>query len=202
MLHRHLARTIAALALVTLGGAASSPAVLGPPWISIEYPVNPYDSDARGAYLMVHAFHHQTPTGLPVEGRAEGLVAGARKTVTLEFRATSKSGVFIATLGKRSIAFPTSPGVDDTLHGAGWRLGEKQGVKRPFASRRRVDVAGIEDAGELLAVISLDHRAFVSEVLARPGFEEAGKIVRATTVNSAVVVVRRDDAASVTPAAR
>ena len=105
MLHRHLARTIAALALVTTsaalgarpGDAATTPAVLGPPWISIEYPVNPYDNDARGAYLMVHAFHHQLPTGFPVEGRAEGLVAGARKTVTLEFRATSKSGVYALT---------------------------------------------------------------------------------------------------------
>ena len=96
MLRRQFTRTLAALALVTVG-AAATPAVLGPPWISIEYPVNPYDRDSRDAFLMVHAFHHQTPTGFPVEGRAEGIVAGARKTLTLEFRATSKSGVYALT---------------------------------------------------------------------------------------------------------
>jgi hypothetical protein len=66
----------------------------GPPWISIEYPANPYDSASRGAYLLVHAFHHGTPVNFPVSGTAEGIVAGARRTVSLEFKATSRPGVY------------------------------------------------------------------------------------------------------------
>jgi hypothetical protein len=66
----------------------------GPPWISIEYPANPYDSASRGAYLLVHAFHHGTPVNFPVSGTAEGIVSGARRTVSLEFRPTSRPGVY------------------------------------------------------------------------------------------------------------
>lgn len=66
----------------------------GPPWISIEYPANPYDRASRGAFLLVHAFHHGQNLALPVSGTAEGLVGGARRTISLEFRATSRPGVF------------------------------------------------------------------------------------------------------------
>jgi hypothetical protein len=67
---------------------------LGPPWISIEYPANPYDSGSRGAFLLVHAFHHGTPVSFPVSGTAEGIVAGARRTVSLEFKNTARPGVY------------------------------------------------------------------------------------------------------------
>ena len=67
---------------------------LGPPWISIEYPANPYDSGSRGAFLLVHAFHHGTPVGFPISGTAEGIVDGARKTISLEFRNTARPGVY------------------------------------------------------------------------------------------------------------
>ena len=66
----------------------------GPPWISIEYPANPYDSGSRDAFLLVHAFHHGTPVSFPVSGTAEGIVAGARRTVSLEFKNTSRPGVY------------------------------------------------------------------------------------------------------------
>ena len=90
MSRRQLATAIAAVALLVTVGAAS-PAVLGPPWMSIEYPVNPYDRDARDAYLVVHTFHHQLPVGLPVSGHAEGIVKGARRTIALEFGRMTKS---------------------------------------------------------------------------------------------------------------
>ena len=35
----------------------------GPPWISIELPANPYDQTMRGAFLLVHAFHHGKSMG-------------------------------------------------------------------------------------------------------------------------------------------
>jgi hypothetical protein len=56
--------------------------------------VNPYDSASRGAFLLVHAFHHGTPTDYPVSGTAEGLLNGARRTVSLEFKHTSRPGVY------------------------------------------------------------------------------------------------------------
>jgi hypothetical protein len=74
--------------------AVTAFASLGPPWISIEYPANPYDSGSRGAFLLVHAFHHGTPVSFPVSGTAEGIVAGARRTISLEFKNTARPGVY------------------------------------------------------------------------------------------------------------
>src|SRR5438128_10562673 len=83
-------RLIAAAALFGTTAFVSS----GPAWISIEYPANPYDSASKGAFLLVHAFHHQTPVAFPVSGTAEGLVNGTRRTVSLEFQSTSRPGVY------------------------------------------------------------------------------------------------------------
>ena len=86
--------------IVVLGGAvalvaaAPSSHLSGPPWISIEYPANPLDASTRGAYLLVHAFHHQIPTSSPVRGTAEGLVNGDRRSVVLRFDSTSRPGVY------------------------------------------------------------------------------------------------------------
>ena len=91
---------IAAPRLTTSGGAivVLEPAARrGPPWISIEYPPSPYDATTRSALLLVHAFHHGTPVDLPVRGTAEGVVDGKRRTVSLEFRRTSRTGVYALT---------------------------------------------------------------------------------------------------------
>ena len=88
--------------LATLGGtalmlsAASSPsaAFKGGPWISIETPVNPYDADARGAAFLVHTFHHAVPTNFELETRAEGLVDGQRRTVSLTPKAV-RTGTYV-----------------------------------------------------------------------------------------------------------
>jgi hypothetical protein len=74
--------------------AAPVPVVAGPPWISIEYPVNPFDRTTRGAHLLVHAYYHGTPVGYPVSGTAEGVVNGERRTITLRFETTSRTGVY------------------------------------------------------------------------------------------------------------
>lgn len=68
--------------------------VAGPPWISIEYPVNPFDRTTRGAHLLVHAYYHGTPVAYPVSGTAEGIVNGERRTMTLRFETTSRAGVY------------------------------------------------------------------------------------------------------------
>jgi len=69
-------------------------AVAGPPWISIEYPINPHDQSMRGAFLLVHVFHHSEPIVYPVAGTAEGIVNGERRTIKLEFTETSRTGVY------------------------------------------------------------------------------------------------------------
>jgi hypothetical protein len=73
---------------------AAAGVTAGPPWISIEYPVNPFDRTTRGAHLLVHAYHHGTPIAIPVSGTAEGLVNGERRTITLRFETTSRTGVY------------------------------------------------------------------------------------------------------------
>ena len=69
-------------------------ASVGPPWISIEYPVNPYDAATRDAFLVVHAFHHGTPMASSVTGTAEGIVNGQRRTITLEFQSVARTGEY------------------------------------------------------------------------------------------------------------
>ena len=84
----------AAILTVTVIAAAPLAHPAGPPWISIEYPANPFDASSRNAYLLVHAFHHGSPMESTVQGTAEGLVGGERKTITLSFETTSRPGVY------------------------------------------------------------------------------------------------------------
>ena len=83
---------IAMLAVPARGDAAAS--LFGPPWISIETPVNPYDATTRGAFLVVHEFHHGTPASAPLSGTAEGIVNGERRTIALQFTPTSQGGAY------------------------------------------------------------------------------------------------------------
>ncbi len=86
---------LSALALAfSVTVAWSEPAVVGPPWISVEFPANPLDPTTRGAALVVHTFHHEKPLGFPVTGTAEGLVDGERRSIELEFKETSRIGVW------------------------------------------------------------------------------------------------------------
>ena len=85
------------LAVVPMLLVVASPLLAGPPWITIEYPGNPFDPQARDAFLVVHAFHHNTPVGLPVSGTAEGVVNGKRRTITLQFQPLRREGAFALT---------------------------------------------------------------------------------------------------------
>jgi hypothetical protein len=84
---------LAAALYVPLAAPTSSTSA-GPPWISIEYPVNPYDATTRDAFLVVHAFHHGSPMAFPVSGTAEGLVNGQRRTINLAFQKASRTGEY------------------------------------------------------------------------------------------------------------
>ena len=90
MLHR--LRTLSLAAAFTV--LAASPSLAGPPWISIELPANPYDAATRGAFLVVHAFHHGTPVSFPVAGTAEGVINGERRSIKLEFTRTGQDGAY------------------------------------------------------------------------------------------------------------
>lgn len=68
--------------------------LIGPPWISIEYPANPLDPTTRNAYLLVHSFHHQTEIQGAITGEALTWENGTRRAVTLRFESTSRTGVF------------------------------------------------------------------------------------------------------------
>lgn len=88
-----IARRTLALAALVLAGTAS-PALAGPPWISVELPANPLDRSTKGAYLLVHSYHHERAIALAVRGRAEGLVNGERRSIPIELERTSREGVF------------------------------------------------------------------------------------------------------------
>ena len=88
-----LTAVAASVALVAAAPSAGTHRA-GPPWISIEYPANPLDPSTRGAYLLVHAFHHQTPMESEVSGTAEGLVGSERKSIALRFEKTGRTGVY------------------------------------------------------------------------------------------------------------
>ena len=83
---------LAMLAAPASGHAAGS--AFGPPWISIETPVNPYDPATRGAFLVVHEFHHGTPAQAPLSGTAEGMVNGERRSVVLQFTPAAQPGAY------------------------------------------------------------------------------------------------------------
>lgn len=97
---------------------AAAPLLAGPPWIAIEYPVNPYDRTTRDAFLLVHAFHHGTPIGLPVTGTAVGVVNGQRRTVDLSLEPTSRTGVYAlrnqwGSVGEWTLVLTVTQGKDD-----------------------------------------------------------------------------------------
>jgi len=88
-------RTVSLIALASALLAVPAVAILvGPPWISIEYPVNPHDQTMRNAFLVVHCFHHSEPVACPMTGTAEGIVNGERRSIKLSFTETRRTGVY------------------------------------------------------------------------------------------------------------
>jgi hypothetical protein len=91
---------VASLACPTCGtpkatAASSAEAFKWPPWLSIEWPINPFDRSVPGAVFYVHAaMHNGTPTVRDLSGAAEGMVNGQRRTVPLHFDVTPTPGVF------------------------------------------------------------------------------------------------------------
>ena len=90
-----LIRRITAASMIAASFAlvAATPS-FGPPWISIETPPNPFDATSRGAFLVVHTYHHGDVVASGVTGSAEGIVSGARRSIPLAFDTTSRRGIY------------------------------------------------------------------------------------------------------------
>jgi hypothetical protein len=88
-----LLRSFALLTVLTL--SAFSTASAGPPWISIEFPANPYDRTSRDAFLTVRTYHHGEIMAKTVTGTAEGIVNGKRESVRLDIRPGSQTGMYV-----------------------------------------------------------------------------------------------------------
>ena len=74
--------------LLALGTAIVAPAVAGPPWITIEL------KPAGDALAWVRTYHHGTPMPLPLNGTAEGIVNGQRRSIALHFDSTGEMNAF------------------------------------------------------------------------------------------------------------
>ncbi len=86
-------RTLGLALAFTVGGAVA--AIAGPPWISIEYPVNPLDPAAKGGFVTVRTYHHADLVSYDIGGTAEGLVNGQRQTAKLDIRPLKTAGTYV-----------------------------------------------------------------------------------------------------------
>ncbi len=80
--------------LIAIAALAATPALAGPPWMSVELPANPFDRATRGAFAIVHTYHHDVTMPYIVTGTAEGLVDGRRRSVRLDLQPTGRTGSF------------------------------------------------------------------------------------------------------------
>lgn len=79
---------------VVLSAVVVTTAIAGPPWIAIEYPVNPHDPNTRGAFCTVRTYHHGDLMAFDVTGTAEGMVNGKRQSVRLDIRRLPQAGTY------------------------------------------------------------------------------------------------------------
>ena len=85
-------RQLALVSVLTM--IISAVAIAGPPWIAIEYPVNPHDAGTRGALLTVRTYHHGELMSYEVTGTAEGIIDGRRQTMPLDIRRLTQVGMY------------------------------------------------------------------------------------------------------------
>jgi hypothetical protein len=95
MTRRALASALCTALLATTAVAATPLHAKWPAWLTIESPVNAFDQASRGALLLVTASVREGQTqASDLDGSAEGLVNGARKSVKLHFEPTAHPNVY------------------------------------------------------------------------------------------------------------
>lgn len=87
-----LALVPVAAALVGWAGPTLHPSDAGAPWVSLEIPANPLDEAHRSAVAIVRTYYHERPVDFALEGTAEGVVDGERRSVPLRFERTGQRG--------------------------------------------------------------------------------------------------------------
>ena len=87
--------TLLAIAGALALAGAATPAVAGPPWISVELPANPLDAATRGAFLVVRTYHHESAMSYRPVGHAIGMVDGRRQTLDLTFTPAGTTGTWV-----------------------------------------------------------------------------------------------------------
>jgi hypothetical protein len=99
----------------------SVPAALagGPPFLSVEAPVDPLDEGARGAAMLLHARHCGQPRDMTITAKAEGMVDGRRQSVPVELEKTGRPGTYAVrttwpTKGTWVLSFTTTDHVPTT----------------------------------------------------------------------------------------
>ena len=126
----------------------------GPPFLSLEVPPNPMRSDTRDAAMLIHVFHHGSPAGYRIQGRAEGIVDGERRTIRLELDETSDPGLYALkqqwpTEGDWVLAIEIAEHAEATLIAelgpdGGVREGKYHSMSPPIVSLRSVRVVSGE----------------------------------------------------------
>ena len=128
-----------ALALA-LSAIVASPALAGPPWISVEFRAHRTLPD--GGWLILRTFHHGTVATYPLHGTAVGIVAGRRTTLPLRFEASRDEAgvVLLAKTWSDGTPWVLNIALDDEHIGAGAVVGvgaERRAGLRPVPAHLR-----------------------------------------------------------------
>jgi hypothetical protein len=82
------------LAGLVLACSATMAVAGGPPMLAVEMPAKAVDASAQGATLVVRASQCGESIDAEVMGRAEGVVAGKRRTIPLRMRLMPQKGAW------------------------------------------------------------------------------------------------------------
>ena len=94
-MHRYSQSSLMIVLALVASATIATPAHAGPPWVSVEYPSNPFDRATRGSLFTIHTYHHGLPMQFPVTAFAEGIVNGRRQTIALSVAETGRTGVLV-----------------------------------------------------------------------------------------------------------
>ena len=121
--------------------AAASPALAGPPWLTLEFRPN------FPGVVLVRTFHHGTPQAMPLTGTAEGLVNGQRRSVPLTFVLADAPNVYSVsnTWGAEGVWVLNISATGDHL-GAGAVVGLDRNGETAFARFPRTTVGASRPA--------------------------------------------------------
>ena len=169
---------------LALSLAAATPAVAGPPWLTLEFRPNTF-----AGVVMVRTFHHGTAQAMPLAGTAEGLVNGQRRSVPLKFeRVEEPNGYAVPNSWGADGVWVLNMSVTDDHIGAGAVVGLDRNGEPAFSRFPRTAIGASRAATprEVEAMLrALDANA-PPAALGRTGWSE---IVLRTAVPLLVLVV-------------